>query len=72
MIHIHNFPDQFPLYVYANIIHFSHTHVQRFKDTEKSNYAGGDTSWEEEKLGSYANRYELTSQHCSHESSICV
>ncbi|CAI8056580.1 Cysteine-rich with EGF-like domain protein 2-B [Geodia barretti] len=25
------------------------------KSTENSNFAGGDTSWEEEKLGSYAN-----------------
>ena len=29
---------------------------QRLDETENSNYAGGDTSWEEEKLGSYANR----------------
>ncbi len=29
---------------------------QRMEDTAKSNFAGGDTNWEEEKLGSYANR----------------
>ncbi len=29
---------------------------QRMDDTAKSNFAGGDTNWEEEKLGSYANR----------------
>lgn len=29
---------------------------QRLEETENSNFAGGDTSWEEEKLGSYANR----------------
>ena len=40
--------------------HFVLRHVlfmsQRLDETENSNYAGGDTSWEEEKLGSYANR----------------
>ena len=30
--------------------------VQRLDDTAKSNFAGGDTHWEEEKLGLYANR----------------
>ena len=32
------------------------------EDTAKSNFAGGDTNWEEEKLGSYANRYVASVQ----------
>jgi len=34
---------------------FVESFERRLEETENSNYAGGDTSWEEEKLGSYAN-----------------
>ncbi|XP_065910736.1 cysteine-rich with EGF-like domain protein 2 isoform X2 [Dysidea avara] len=34
---------------------FSSSFKKEFDKTSKLNYAGGDTAWEEEKLGSYAN-----------------
>lgn len=33
-------------------------YIQGLLSTEKSNYGGGNTKWEEKSLGSYATRYE--------------
>ena len=44
------------VYVMHGVFEGNCSFQQGLEKTAKSNYAGGDTSWEEEKLGSYADR----------------